>query len=157
MSQQIYKHTFKVGDVVRWSSQAGGFSKEKKGTIIEVVPADRQPIKVNSNSTRRHESYVVEVPRESGRKTLKPEAYWPVRSQLAPAKAKKSGGGKPKKVKDAELKLPEKVTDRPYPADESADGDDEATDDANVRDQRHDDADPGIEADGEDDDIEGDD
>ena len=33
---------FQVGDSVTWKSQANGSSKEKTGTVVEVVPANRQ-------------------------------------------------------------------------------------------------------------------
>lgn len=63
-----------VGDLVAWKSQAGGHWTSKKGTVIEVVPADKQSKKADSTAKRQHESYVVET--EDG------AVYWPVVSQL---------------------------------------------------------------------------
>jgi hypothetical protein len=59
-----------VGDTVGWKSQAGGYWKEKTGTIVAVVPAKRfandfvpEGFKVDSSSLmyRDHESYLVQV------------------------------------------------------------------------------------------------
>lgn len=75
--------TYKLGDMVVWSSQAGGFGKEKSGEIVEVIPAGRSILKSKfrdqldaSTLPRRHESYVVMVPPKNGSKA-KPKYYWP--------------------------------------------------------------------------------
>lgn len=74
---------FKVGDHVRWVSQAAGHTKEKVGTVVEVVPAGQYPAKYIKGSgaefavTRPHESYVVHVPSGYHQKH-----YWPRVSTL---------------------------------------------------------------------------
>lgn len=90
--------SFKVGDEVRWSSQAAGFAKEKRGVVVKVVPANTwlkeviKPLDARSRYTvrtdfaglpRDHESYLVEVPgpTEKAKKRL----YWPRASGLAKA------------------------------------------------------------------------
>lgn len=101
----VYKHKFKVGDSVSWTSQAGGSWKPKVGTVIEVVPSDHPPTKYAGTSTRGHESYVVKVagrPAKTSKGSaehvrVKDETYWPVRSQLEPAKGSKFVCSKPKK------------------------------------------------------------
>lgn len=66
--------SFKVGDEVRWCSQAQGSSKQKQGRVIEVVPAGEIPNDIGGvSSPRNHESYVVHVG-----STL----YWPRVSHL---------------------------------------------------------------------------
>jgi hypothetical protein len=62
--------TFKVGDLVEWTSQAAGITRTKRGEIVEVIAAYKR---VNfggyiRRSTRDHESYVVKA---NGRR------YWP--------------------------------------------------------------------------------
>ena len=84
---------FKRGDVVVWSSQSGGFHKEKSGTVVEVVRPHRLPnfkdmgYQHNARpphdpgSPRNHESYLVLVPpKGKGKGTL----YWPRASALKP-------------------------------------------------------------------------
>lgn len=78
---------FAVGDKVQWTSQAGGYTKTKTGTVMVVVPAQTSPHEVHlpevpctltkgiGMSTRLHESYLVHV---QGRREL----YWPVVSLL---------------------------------------------------------------------------
>ncbi len=71
----------KIGDVVKWSSQAGGYMKSKQGVIVEVVPNLQSPkTKMSgvSGLSRRHESYVVHVGSALGKKNY----YWPVVSGL---------------------------------------------------------------------------
>jgi len=78
---------FKVGDIVSWSSQAAGTTTTKVGTVVEVVPAGREPTKMARavGSTRKHVSYVVDVPRfaKKSKQPLKPESYWPIVSLLS--------------------------------------------------------------------------
>jgi hypothetical protein len=65
---------FLIGDQVTWKSQAGGFWKEKTGTIVEIVPPKQIPkLKGVGLMGRGLESYVVQV----GNKK-----YWPVVSTL---------------------------------------------------------------------------
>ncbi len=64
---------FKIGDEVRWISQAAGRYKWKSGTIIHVQPANEYLPHIyggglHSRGKRNHESYVVHV---------KGEIYWP--------------------------------------------------------------------------------
>lgn len=58
---------FELGDKVCWNSQAQGFSKEKSGEIVQVVPAGQRPdrdrfLDLYKNAGcgwgRKHESYV---------------------------------------------------------------------------------------------------
>lgn len=74
--------TFKTGDTVKWSSQSGGYRKEKIGQVVAVLaPMDRPnhtlfPSMYNGTGCgygRRYTSYVVQV----GKKF-----YWPVASLL---------------------------------------------------------------------------
>jgi hypothetical protein len=75
---------FKVGDMVRWTSQAQGSERTKIGVVAEVVPIDARPDPIrfaalyrNSGCGhgRKHVSYVVEV---GGKK----KPYWPVVTRL---------------------------------------------------------------------------
>jgi hypothetical protein len=84
----------KVGDIVTWTSQASGVSKEKTGEIIAVVPKGKSNAKIwtalgrkaefrsftPSTGTRDHDSYLVAVAAPT--ETSKPQVYWPVVSQL---------------------------------------------------------------------------
>jgi hypothetical protein len=78
---------FQVGDKVRWSSQAGGVTVKKQGSIVEVVPpyTMKRTRPRDRATSRTHESYIVEV---AGR-TAKSKAvlYWPVVSLLSRAPA----------------------------------------------------------------------
>ncbi len=95
---------FKVGDKVKWESQAAASWTIKRGKIVAIVPKGISPRhtdfgKVNNLDVafgrtvapnyrvmfdgwpRNHESYLVEVP---GGKTSKamPRLYWPFASKL---------------------------------------------------------------------------
>jgi len=70
------------GDLVKWTSQSGGFTKSKRGRIIAVVPAGMEPERFIPEGhkyrssygfgiSRNHESYLVAVDGE-GR-----GLYWP--------------------------------------------------------------------------------
>lgn len=83
--------TFAVGDRVSWESQAGGHSKKKTGTVIEVVAPNRTPKTMTSGvRARSTESYVVEVTHEVRRSTSaikklvqkKAERYYPIVANL---------------------------------------------------------------------------
>lgn len=82
---------FQIDDWVEWTSSSGGFTKTKRGQIVEVVPAGSRP---DGNRVRgagwyrRHESYVVMV-RTSPRR--KPRYYWPVVSLLKAVENHPSG------------------------------------------------------------------
>lgn len=69
----IKEKKFKVGDMVRWTSGAGGVQKTKAGEVVAVIP-ERRPvtdalnkIRVKFNrqfdgfNPRMHESYLVLV------------------------------------------------------------------------------------------------
>lgn len=75
---------FKRGDRVKWPSGTG--------VVIEVVPKNVPPKSYGYGySTRKHESYVVEVARVSKRGgDLKPLRYWPFVSRLKHAPARKA-------------------------------------------------------------------
>lgn len=67
--------TFKVGDRVRWTSQAGGYTRAKVGVVERIVPPKGQAgLKVTQFCQRDHESYIVRV---NGR-----GLYWPLVSKL---------------------------------------------------------------------------
>ena len=86
---------FKKGDLVTWSSQAGGYSKRKVGTVVSVVPKDTPVFQYNAIAmddtgargldypglSRDHESYIVHVPTKTG--SGKGKLYWPVVNKLA--------------------------------------------------------------------------
>jgi len=73
--------TYKLGDTVQWRSQAGGYSRQKNGEIVEVVapgelPCFSGPERRRFNKTKKirtHESYVVMSDRI---------AYWPLVAYL---------------------------------------------------------------------------
>ena len=71
-------HRFAVGDTATWTSQAGGYAKDKVGVVVAVVPAGQYPSREDFPSLYRnagvgmhrdHESYVVHV-KGAG-------VYWP--------------------------------------------------------------------------------
>ena len=91
---------FEVGQTVSWTSQGGGTSTVKTGTIFKVVPAgktpadSRMPVAVSfpdhqlmfdgARSTVRSDgdSYLVEVRPEKG--NAKSRLYWPRTNALRP-------------------------------------------------------------------------
>ena len=80
--------TWKVGDKVKWSSQAQGASLTKIGIVVAVIPKGGRPTGIKGCGWGRdHESYVVEVAPKAGSRA-KSKAYWPVVSLLKPL-----GGG----------------------------------------------------------------
>lgn len=85
-------YDFEVGDKVRWVSHSRGQWTEKRGTVVEIVPAQRGVMldkyrgqynlsPFSKGMPRLHKSYVVAVPVEKG----KPKLYWPRANQLEPA------------------------------------------------------------------------
>jgi hypothetical protein len=74
---------FKVGDRVRWQSQAAGVLRVKVGQVVEVVPPCREPqSRGDFGMPRDHESYVVRAI-AVGRATKQARCYWPRASALA--------------------------------------------------------------------------
>lgn len=80
--------SFKVGDVVTWTSQAQGTAKTKTGNVLAIVPPRMKAIDVLVNVvTERHasltgvgmsrnaESYLIEVPGTTP--SSKMRLYWP--------------------------------------------------------------------------------
>lgn len=90
--------TFKRGDEVTWTSQAGGYVKKKRGVIVEVVKPERRPTNVDGDylrfrggfghelvaSVRNHRSYIV--------KTADGKLYWPLVKYLRAVKSNGKGG-----------------------------------------------------------------
>ena len=79
---------FKLGDKVKWSSQAQGFWREKQGKVVEVVAPGRQPNRKRFEKLYRDsgcgwvravESYVV----NTAQPNRAPKYYWPVASLLS--------------------------------------------------------------------------
>jgi hypothetical protein len=85
--------SFKKGQLVTWTSQAGGNTKVKTGKIIEVVEAGKRPGTIppgwhgwGVGNPRKHKSYVVALVDKAGKpRTAKSYLYWPVVKQLAAA------------------------------------------------------------------------
>lgn len=89
---------FKVGDVVSWGSQAGGYHTKKEGKVLLIVPPGDRPHQTMLKSDnvsemtynthaidprtlwRKEESYIIEVPAKG---KGKPRLYWPLLSSLA--------------------------------------------------------------------------
>jgi hypothetical protein len=80
MAAAATSKTFKVGDAVRWTSQAAGSWKEKVGDVVTIVPAGTcPPAGYGQRGMRDHESYIVHVkPAGRGKGTY----YWPLVSKL---------------------------------------------------------------------------
>ena len=76
---------FKLGDRVVWTSQAGGYIREKSGEIIEVVPPKEMPkTKVKDPGIwRSHESYVVRASYQNRHGRKRTTNYWPRVQQLS--------------------------------------------------------------------------
>lgn len=89
----------KVGSRVTWTSQAGGSTKEKTGTVVAVIAGGRgsgdratqeirSRVKAGTHRSafgggwdREGESYLVEVPQGTSGKA-RPVLYWPVANRL---------------------------------------------------------------------------
>jgi hypothetical protein len=74
---------FKLGDEVKWTSQAQGYTREKRGPVVQVLAPGEKPdperfpalnAKTYGNLGRNHESYVVHVEGHGN--------YWPLVSKL---------------------------------------------------------------------------
>lgn len=86
---------FKVGQTVKWSSSAGGSTKEKQGKVVVIVCPGKYPTAhrlecdfpdcsvgstLGGGYGRDHESYLVKVPGPTPK--AKPRLYWPRVSAL---------------------------------------------------------------------------
>lgn len=81
MSEQT--KTFQLGDLVTWTSQAGGKSKTKTGKVLFVIPPGKILREIFTGSpeleishlgiygTRDHESYLIQVGKSK-------RLYWPL-------------------------------------------------------------------------------
>lgn len=87
--------TFKVGDEVEWTSQAGGWTRTKRGEVIEVVPAESYPMKAprGSGFPRKVESYVVRATALGRSSNARRATYWPHASLLRPVAPRSGGNG----------------------------------------------------------------
>lgn len=92
---------FAIGDQVEWTSQAGGYTKTKQGTVLAVVPKDADPQEVlatigmrltdfrtkswgSALGSRPQESYLITIPSASGHGM--PMIFWPLSKNLKKAK-----------------------------------------------------------------------
>lgn len=78
---------FGLGELVEWSSQAGGCNKRKVGSVVAIVEAGVTPWqepglydcseykRMFDGYARKHKSYLVSVLSKSGRGKAK--LYWP--------------------------------------------------------------------------------
>jgi len=90
-----------LGQTVEWTSQAGGWTKTKRGTIVAIVPAGRKPseclygdhyrVDAYGSLGRNHESYLVQV--GSSRRL-----YWPLVAKLQVAQELRLPDGQTKAV-----------------------------------------------------------
>ena len=83
--------SFKVGDHVQWSSQAGGSTKPKIGVIEKTVPAGMPVLDYTQElrwpgGPRQTISYLVRVPGKTA--ASKGQLYWPHTSRLSVVKGK---------------------------------------------------------------------
>ena len=85
----------KIGDHVKWRSQAAGSTTEKTGEIVVVVPPKKLPSDVMDAALKRltrrydgwprdHESYIVKV-KVGKTDKARPVLYWPRVSGLQKA------------------------------------------------------------------------
>lgn len=77
---------FKLGEMVEWTSQAGGNPRTKIGIVVKIVRAGypgeliHEDFRTKSRGKRDHESYVICVPSPKGA-----EFFWPRVSHLKAA------------------------------------------------------------------------
>ena len=81
---------FKLGDKVKWVSQAQGCAVKKVGHVVEVVAPGTYATKLHNCGFRKGESYLVEVPGKTSK--AQPKLYWPVVSLLKGAAAGEKEG-----------------------------------------------------------------
>lgn len=72
---------FKLGDYVKWTSQAAGVEKVKVGVVARIVSKGEPSHLRNSGMPRNHLSYVVLVKKTENSVG---KAYWPRVSKLRP-------------------------------------------------------------------------
>lgn len=87
MAKKKKQATYKIGDLVAWTSQSGGFEATKYGTVVGVIEPGVTPASVEGCGLygRQHESYVVSVTvaRRGGKLTRqRARNYWPAVSAL---------------------------------------------------------------------------
>lgn len=70
---------FNIGDRVRWTSQAGGHAKEKRGEVVAIVPAgtDARDVVPRDLSDGPMDAYGLPRGEESYIVRVKRSAYWP--------------------------------------------------------------------------------
>lgn len=93
-TQKDYQQ-FKVGDLIEWTSQAGGYNRTKIGIVIKALPIGLAPDDFGGfggnnllwkihrpGKGRNHESYIIALPHPD-----KPtEFFWPKVGQLTKSK-----------------------------------------------------------------------
>lgn len=73
---------FRVDDEVRWTSQSAGIVKQKRGRVVEVVPAGTSCAAFPLSRPRDHESYVVLAAGVDEGGSRRKRTYWPLRKLL---------------------------------------------------------------------------
>lgn len=75
------KPTFKLGQMVEWTSQANGNVRTKIGVVIRVLPAHfpfqwlNEHYKTKSRGDRDHETYLICVPSPEGAEFFRPYVH----------------------------------------------------------------------------------
>lgn len=71
--------TFKLGDLVAWTTQSGGVTRTKMGKVYAVIPENGRSGLKNSGLPRDHESYLVNacVTNGSSKQLTRNKKYWP--------------------------------------------------------------------------------
>lgn len=83
MATETRKDTIEVGAMVVWTSQANGRALEKRGRVVDVVPAGARPDGIREPGLPRdHESYLVRATTVNARGRRRAGAYWPRVSAL---------------------------------------------------------------------------
>jgi len=79
--------SFKCGDFVTWSSQAGGVRRTKLGEVTDIIPSGIAPPIKGAGLYRDHESYVVRASVIDGKshQLHRHKKYWPKVASLRPA------------------------------------------------------------------------
>ena len=91
MTTPVKSQTFAIGQMVEWTSQAGGNTRTKIGVVMGILPAGASirtipyfnQMNINTDGfTRKHESYVIAEVHPH----RKPKFFWPYTHQLQKAK-----------------------------------------------------------------------